>query len=243
MGPGTCMVLVSIWRGQGTHPDESEAFDSHARSSQIWYENALKTPSQVWGGMDFRQLFYLLQNWVNDLFTIFFRTSVFLSLIMLVAVHKNGVTRHSGSEFLFISKRTHGGSTSSLHRTFRSVSADLSLSTKKKWGATVLHGHSVLHDRFLNEKEKEASCTLPMKFFDVIVVCDSSRVSLPLFYSSRVLHEWHWSDSYSSRFACSLNLPIILFRPNQTGDWAETVKSQGNPALYKNYPLTSNSRL
>ena len=34
-GPGTCLVLVSIRLGQGTRPDESEASDSHARSSQI----------------------------------------------------------------------------------------------------------------------------------------------------------------------------------------------------------------
>ena len=34
-GPGTCLMLVSIRPGQGTRPDESEASDSHARSSQI----------------------------------------------------------------------------------------------------------------------------------------------------------------------------------------------------------------
>ena len=34
-GPGTCLLLVSIRPGQGTHPDESKASDSHARSSQI----------------------------------------------------------------------------------------------------------------------------------------------------------------------------------------------------------------
>ena len=34
-GPGTCLTLVSIRPGQGTRPDESEASDSHARSSQI----------------------------------------------------------------------------------------------------------------------------------------------------------------------------------------------------------------
>ena len=44
-------------------------------------------------------------------------------------------------------------------------------------------------------------------FFDITLVCDSSPVALPLFFSSRVLHEWCQSDSYLSRFACSLNLP------------------------------------
>ena len=34
-GPGTCLVLVSIRRpGQGTPSDESEASDSHTRSSK-----------------------------------------------------------------------------------------------------------------------------------------------------------------------------------------------------------------
>ena len=39
-GPGTCLVLVSIRPGRGTRPDESEASDSHARSSQ--------TPAKFW---------------------------------------------------------------------------------------------------------------------------------------------------------------------------------------------------
>ena len=34
-GLGTCLALVSIRPGQGTRPDESEASDSHTRSSQI----------------------------------------------------------------------------------------------------------------------------------------------------------------------------------------------------------------
>ena len=59
-GPGTCLVLVSIWPGRATRPDESKASDSHARSSQIWYENALKTSSQALGRVGFSRTFYLL---------------------------------------------------------------------------------------------------------------------------------------------------------------------------------------
>ena len=47
-------------------------------------------------------------------------------------------------------------------------------------------------------------------FSDAIVVCDLSRVALPLFYSPRVLHERRQSDSYLSRFTCFPNLPISV---------------------------------
>ena len=70
-GPGMCLVLVSIRPAQGTRPDEFEAFDSHARSSQIWYENTLTTDTSLGGRVDFRGV-YLLTSFLSHISLSFF---------------------------------------------------------------------------------------------------------------------------------------------------------------------------
>ena len=80
--------------------------------------------------LDFLELFIVwLFSFAHQSFLLW---SCWLRYLFPRRPRKNGVTWHSGSNFLFISKRTHGGSTSSLRRTVRSVPADSSSSTKKK---------------------------------------------------------------------------------------------------------------
>ena len=108
---------------------------------------------------------------------------------------KNGiviVARHSASESSDENAHTeilHLPSAAFLDRFLLSRPGQL-----PKLKETFLHGHSILHDRLLNEREKNDIETTGMRLaneiFDVILVC----------------------DSYSSRFMCFLNLPKVRIR-------------------------------
>ena len=144
----------SIWPGRATRPDESKASDSHARSSQIWYENALshaqssqiwyenalKTSSQVLGRVEFFEDFLSF-----DFFFSFARqsSSFFFDHAdcgTCFTLAKNGiviVTRHLASESSDENAHTevqHLPSAAFLDRFLRSRPGQLQ--------GTFLHGHS-----------------------------------------------------------------------------------------------------
>ena len=120
-------MLVSISPGRATRPDETKASDSHARSSQIWYENALKTSSQVLGRVGFSSTFYYFDFFSVCTSVFFFFDHADCSTCFLLA--KNGiviVTRHLPSAaFLDQFLRSRPGQLPQLKETF-------------------LHGHSIL---------------------------------------------------------------------------------------------------
>ena len=191
----------SIWPGRATRPDESKASDSHARSSQIWYEKAscmpnrvrsgTKTPSKhphkYWGGLDFRGLFIF---W---LFFSFARQSFFFfdhaDCGTCFTLEKNGiviVTRHSDENAH--TEVQHLPSAAFLDRFLRSRPGQL-----PKLNETFLHWHSILHDRLLNEREKIWHRDDNYRH----APCQRDFLTP---YSSATRHEW--LNLFSSRHEC-----------------------------------------
>ena len=201
-----CLVLESISSGPATHSHESEDSDSHGHSIQIWYEYAVNTPSQVGDGVDFRGLVFVLHISLLLLWSWWFRC--------LFPPRKNGIVSHSTlSVRVFIQIETH-----LLRFNFFRFLSHFSIGF---WWLILVNCQIeeqqffmvmpsfILHDRCTilrkNVIDAISACALPKRYFDVKFICDSSP--LPLFYSGRVLHEWHRSDPYSSHFTCFLYLP------------------------------------
>ena len=139
-------MLVSIWPGRATRPDESKASDSHARSSQIWYEKRLlacpiesdlvrKRPQNILRSTGAGWIFEDFLSF--DFFSVLHVSLFFFSLIMPTAVlvnpcrKRNRYSHSTLSVRVFRWKRTYGGSTSPLRCISRSISAVSSWSTAK----------------------------------------------------------------------------------------------------------------
>ena len=145
--------VQGLWLALPIESDLVQNALSYAQSSQIWYENALKTSSQVLGRVGFSRTFYLLTFFQFYTSVFFLLWSCRLQYLFPPCKKRNRFSHSTLSVRVFRWKRTYGGSTSPLRRILdqflRSRPGQL-----PKLKKTFLHGHSILHDRLLNEREK-----------------------------------------------------------------------------------------